>query len=136
MAPSSPAESPLVLERLPADVSSVAAARRAVVRFVRDLEVDIDGIVLAVSEAVSNAVVHAYGPGQRGVVEVTGATAPDSVTIVVRDRGRGLAAASEPGAGFGLRIIRRLAERVDVAELRDGLAVTMRFRRGGAWSAR
>ncbi len=32
-------------------------------RFAGELEVDLDGLVLAVSEAVANVVAHAYGEG-------------------------------------------------------------------------
>ena len=51
-------------ELLPATLDSVAPARRAVRRFAAGLEVDLDGIVLAVSEAVANVVAHAYAEGE------------------------------------------------------------------------
>ena len=124
-------------EQLPATVESVAAARTAVRRFARDLEVDLDGIVLAVSEAVANAVVHAYDDPAHGDVELTVSASPHDVTVLVRDRGRGLASDSGVvGAGFGIEIIRRLAQHVALEDGRPGVALTMRFLRGGAWSAR
>ena len=47
---------------------------------------------------------------------------------------------SEPdptaGAGYGLRIIKRLAQHVEVENTRAGVVLTMHFPRGGAWSAR
>ena len=111
------------------------SARRAVHRFAADLEVDLDGIVLAVSEAVANAVSHAYLEDGDGVIELSAAASPLEVTVTVRDRGRGLGHADgKPGAGYGLLIIRRLAEHVELADTRDGVALTMAFRRGGAWS--
>jgi serine/threonine-protein kinase RsbW len=123
-------------EQLPASVESVARARHAVRRFARGLDVDVEGITLAVSEAVANAVAHAYGDAEPGTIDVSGTAAPDEVAIVVRDRGRGMAApAVHPGAGFGIEIIRRLAQKVDVDDGDPGVALTMRFRRGGAWSA-
>ena len=127
--------SPLSLhERFPATVRSVAAARRAVRRFAGELEVDLDGLVLAVSEAVANVVAHAYGEGSAGTVELAGKVTPYEVTIVVRDRGRGLHSSGTPGAGYGLEIIRRLAQHVDLDDTHGGVALTMRFRRGGAWA--
>ena len=69
----------------------MAAARRLVRRFAGDLEVDLDAVELAVSEAVANAVVHAYDDG-RGTVELEAAAAPYELQIVVRDRGRGIRA--------------------------------------------
>jgi anti-sigma regulatory factor (Ser/Thr protein kinase) len=122
-------------QELPATLESVATARHAVQRFARDLEVDLDGMVLAVSEAVANVVAHAYEDMQ-GVVELSAAASPLEVTVTVRDHGGGLAGAERnPGAGYGLLIIRRLAQHVELADTRDGVALTMAFRRGGAWSA-
>jgi anti-sigma regulatory factor (Ser/Thr protein kinase) len=122
-------------EVLPATVESVAEARQAVRRFVDELDVDVEGIALAVSEAVANVVTHAYGEGEPGVIDLSVATAREEVAIVIRDRGRGMTAPSlRPGAGFGFEIIRRLAETVTVDESAPGVALTMCFRRGG-WSA-
>jgi anti-sigma regulatory factor (Ser/Thr protein kinase) len=136
--PSHRAESPMTMrEQLPATVESVAEARRAVRRFAADLEVDLDGITLAVSEAVANVVAHAYEDDSVGVIELSGSASPFEVAIVVRDRGRGIAAAAAShGAGFGIEIIRRLAQHVALHDSTSGVALTMRFRRGGAWSVR
>jgi serine/threonine-protein kinase RsbW len=122
-------------ELLPATLDSVAQARRAVRRFARDLEVDVDGIALAVSEAVANAVAHAYVEDKPGIVEVTAAASPMEVVVTVRDNGRGLTDDGAGGAGYGLVIIRRLAQHVELADTADGVALTMGFRRGGAPSA-
>jgi anti-sigma regulatory factor (Ser/Thr protein kinase) len=122
-------------EQLPATVDSVAAARRAVRHFVADLGVDVDGLTLAVSEAVANVVAHAYEEGTSGVIDLSATASPFEVAIVVRDRGRGLEAArASHGAGFGIEIIRRLAQHVALDDSASGVALTMRFRRGGPWS--
>lgn len=124
-------------EQFPARLDSVAAARRAVRRFTAGLEVDVEAVVLAVSEAVANAVSHAYADGAQGDVDVSAAASPFELTIVVRDAGHGLAAGgTRGGAGLGLVIIDRLAQHVELADTTDGVAVTMAFRRGGAWSVR
>ena len=121
-------------EQLPATLDSVAVARRAVQRVARDLEVDLDGLVLAVSEAVANVVAHAYIGEPNGVIELSAAASPLELTVTVRDHGGGLSRGGAPGAGYGLLIIRRLAQHVELADTRDGVALTMAFRRGGAWS--
>jgi anti-sigma regulatory factor (Ser/Thr protein kinase) len=122
-------------ELLPATLDSVADARRAVRAFAADLEVDLDGMVLAVSEAVANVVAHAYVDDTHGIVELSATASPLEVTITVRDHGSGLADGSAGrGAGYGLVIIRRLAHHVELADTPDGVALTMSFRRGGAWS--
>jgi anti-sigma regulatory factor (Ser/Thr protein kinase) len=134
-----PAESSMTLqEQLPATVTSVAEARRSVRRFAAELEVDVDGMVLAVSEAVANVVTHAYADDARGVIELSATASPYEVAIEVRDHGRGMAGARRPspGAGYGIEIIRRLAQHVAVRDSGDGVALTMRFLRGGAWSVR
>jgi anti-sigma regulatory factor (Ser/Thr protein kinase) len=133
---SHPAESPRSMhELLPATLDSVGEARRAVRRFTRDLEVDVDGIVLAVSEAVANVVAHAYLYEAAGTIDLMGAASPSEVTIVVRDHGGGLSAGEDrPGAGFGLPIIRQLAQRVDLRDTSEGVALSMSFRRGRDWS--
>jgi anti-sigma regulatory factor (Ser/Thr protein kinase) len=124
-------------EQLPATVDSVAAARHAVRGFAADLEVDVDGMTLAVSEAVANVVAHAYEEGTGGVIELSATASPFEVAVVVRDRGRGLEAPRvSHGAGFGIEIIRRLAQHVALDDSPTGVALTMRFRRGGPWSAR
>jgi len=135
MTTSAPPGSSLSLrERLPATAPSVATARHAVRRFAAGLDVDVDGLVLAVSEAVANVAAYAYGDGVAGTVELDGSVTPDELTIVVRDRGRGLGGSPAHGAGFGLDIIRRVAQHVELADSRHGVALTMRFRRGGAWA--
>jgi anti-sigma regulatory factor (Ser/Thr protein kinase) len=121
-------------ELLPATRESVAAARGAVRRFATGMDVDLDGVLLAVSEAVANAVTHAYA-GAGGPVELEAAASPFELTVVVRDQGRGLDADhGTAGAGFGLRIIRHVAQHFELTDTQDGVVLTMGFRRGGAWS--
>jgi anti-sigma regulatory factor (Ser/Thr protein kinase) len=128
-----PADAISIQEELPAAPASVAAARRMMRRFAGDLGVDVDAIELAVSEAVANAVVHAY-EDDKGTVAVEAAAAPYELRIVIRDHGRGIREGGEGGAGFGLAIIRRLAQHVDLDDTGDGVKLTMTFPRGGRWS--
>ena len=122
-------------ERLPATLESVGAARRTVRHFAEPLEVDVDGLVLAVSEAVANVVAHAYDDDAPGDVELSARASPFELTVTVRDHGRGIDPGNlNPGAGFGLTIIRRVAQHVELADTPHGVAVTMAFRRGGPWS--
>ena len=116
-------------EQLPPAVGSVAAARRAVRRFAADLGVDLHGVELAVSEAVSNAVEHGGGP-----IELRAATSQFELTVSVRDHGDGIAPRPVKSDGFGLAIMRRLAQHVEIDDSGRGLAVTMRFPRGGRWA--
>jgi anti-sigma regulatory factor (Ser/Thr protein kinase) len=93
--------------------------------------VDPDAIALAVSEAVTNAVVHAYvdapAPGE---FEVVAKRLPgDGIEINVYDDGRGMIPRRDsPGLGVGLPLVAKLAQRFRV-ETRPsgGTAITMRF---------
>jgi anti-sigma regulatory factor (Ser/Thr protein kinase) len=124
-------------EHLPATLASVGVARRAVRSFAAGLDVDVEGLALAVSEAVANVVAHAYAEGSRGTLELSAAASPFDVTVTVRDEGHGLdGGTGTGGAGFGLLIIARLAQRVELADTPRGVALTMSFARGGGWSAR
>jgi two-component system, sensor histidine kinase PdtaS len=132
---SPPANAVSMAEELPAAPASVGAARRLLRRFAGNLDVDLDAVELAVSEAVANAVVHAY-EDREGTIEVRAAAAPYELRVVIRDRGHGMAeGGGNGGAGFGLAIIRRLARHVDIADTPDGVTLTMAFPRGGRWSA-
>lgn len=79
-------------------------------------------IQLAVTEAAANAVRHS-GCDE---FEVRGCAGDLSLTISVRDRGHGLRE-PHPGAGLGLRILRALAESVEIEATEPGTRVTMRF---------
>jgi anti-sigma regulatory factor (Ser/Thr protein kinase) len=129
-------DEPYSLRRsMPATIDSVGAARHAVRSFASDLEVDVDGLALAVSEAVTNVVTHAYPDRSRGTVELRATATPSAVTLTVRDEGRGLTPDDDtPGAGLGLVIIDRLADAVELLDTAEGVVLTMRFPRGGRWS--
>ena len=116
---------------MPATLDSVGVARRIVTRFAAGLDVDIDGIALAVSEAVANAIAHGYSGEAGGTIELSAAVSPFELTVTVCDHGRGLADGGPPGAGFGLTIIWRVAQHVELIDTTDGVSLTMGFRRGG-----
>jgi anti-sigma regulatory factor (Ser/Thr protein kinase) len=90
-------------------------------------------VLLAVSEAVSNAVVHAFrGVGESGTVIVAVAMHEGEwIDVRVTDDGSGMAARDDsPGAGLGLPLIRHLADQFDYRSPPDGVGTElwMRFR--------
>jgi serine/threonine-protein kinase RsbW len=91
---------------------------------------ELDDIRTAVTEACNNVVLHAY-EGADGPLEVELYVRPQSVEIVVRDRGVGLqpsAASGETSVGLGLPIIRTLAHNVELRGRPDeGSEVWMEF---------
>jgi anti-sigma regulatory factor (Ser/Thr protein kinase) len=103
---------------VPAHAEEIAGIRSAVLAFaeVRGItKAARDDIVLAVSEACTNVVVHAYiDAAVPGSLTVTSAYVSEELVVTVRDEGRGmLARADSPGLGLGLAIISRLASQAE-----------------------
>jgi serine/threonine-protein kinase RsbW len=118
----------------PSSAESVGAARRDVVRMARDAGASSDvlaDIELAVSEASTNAVIHAYAPsGTRGeTFTIAVATTDAQVRVWVTDEGQGRQpSAPSTGLGLGLEIMTRLSDRLVIGVLDDGRTqVEMRF---------
>ena len=116
-----------------ARAETVAFFRRAVVDFVVAngiTESHVTDVRLAVSEAVTNVVVHAYRDRtEPGTVSLSVTVDDDEIEILLRDEGSGLAARDDsPGLGLGLPLIRRLADGFDHREPPDGgTELWMRF---------
>ena len=109
---------------LPAEPASVTLARGRVREFAQEHGATPDDVVdltLAVTEAVTNSVIHAFIDRDPGRVRVTICTAADELTVVVADNGRGMQPrADSPGLGLGLPTIGRLAAHVDMREAPGG----------------
>ena len=122
----------ILARRFPAQADQVRLARREVEAYAREHgAVDPDAIALAVSEAVTNAVIHAYvDQSLPGDVQVFAERHPDNgLEIQVCDEGRGMLPRSDsPGLGVGLPLVAKLAQRFHV-ETRPtgGTAVSMVF---------
>jgi serine/threonine-protein kinase RsbW len=118
---------------LPAVPSAVGQMRRRAADFAAALGVSDEmtqAVALAVSETVTNAVVHAYAGREPGRVRVS--CRPEGAQLVVEiiDDGGGVAARDDsPGAGQGLAIVAALAQTLEVAPRPDGpgTVVTMSF---------
>ncbi len=92
----------------------------------------VENIAVAVSEAVSNAVVHAYpDAGDPGVVVVQARVREHALEVEVSDEGRGMRPrADSPGMGLGLPLIVRLTETLEVEEANPGVRLRMTFALG------
>jgi anti-sigma regulatory factor (Ser/Thr protein kinase) len=119
-----------------ATADAVPAARHAVVAFAEQQGVRgslLLDIALAVSEACTNVVLHAYrDDDEAGGFEVT-ARRGDDLEVSVSDGGVGMLPHPEsPGMGVGLPLIAELTHSVEVhADEEHGTTVVMRFRIGG-----
>jgi anti-sigma regulatory factor (Ser/Thr protein kinase) len=88
----------------------------------------LDGVRLAVSEAVSNVVVHGYRETPPGAVTVAAEAADHELRVVVSDEGCGPTARTDsPGAGLGLPLIAEVAESMSVSPGRDGQGTVLRM---------
>ena len=90
-----------------------------------------DAIALAVSETVTNVILHAYA-GEEGEVRVRCELDRDRIIVEVVDDGGGIAARHDsPGIGQGLAMVGALAQSLEIGLGRDGrgTVVTMAFGR-------
>jgi anti-sigma regulatory factor (Ser/Thr protein kinase) len=114
---------------LPAEPQSVAVARRAVLDALKGIAVDRDAIGVVVSEAVTNAVLHAYRHVEHpGEVHISACVDDEGVEIAVADDGLGLRPRSDsPGVGLGMPLIADLADRVVITNGHPGTRVAAQF---------
>ena len=91
-------------------------------------------VVVACSEAATNAIEHAYGPGDaRFEVECDLEPQERLVTIVVRDRGHWRSARGRD-RGRGLQLVEGLMDHVEVVRSDSGTEVRMSRRLAGGAS--
>jgi anti-sigma regulatory factor (Ser/Thr protein kinase) len=111
----------------PAVPGSLARVRRAVEHWLRGQAVDREvatEIMVAVNEACSNSVAHAYGPG-RGTFIVHLEHAGEWIEATVADQGH-WRAPRDDDRGRGLKIMRAAMDEVDVRTGDGGTEVQMR----------
>jgi len=125
---------PACLElELPAAADCLPGARRELTEFCRLLGLDGDvaeRVRIAVNEACSNCVRHAYRDAAAGCTYMLEMRIEDNaLLVVVHDCGVGIALASANGGlGLGFRIIAELADGIDVSSRAGfGTRVAMRF---------
>lgn len=126
----------------PADPEQLAAVRHELTGWLAPLQLTEDetvDVVLAVDEAVANAVSHAYGPEESGAVELTlwteDALDGTTLSIEVVDHGQWRPPAAEPtpkGAtgpsGRGIPLMNSMAESVLIHYDERGSRVLLRHR--------
>lgn len=121
--------------RLPARADGLAVVRQAVTGAaeVAGLPEDrIEDLKVAVTEACTNVVLHAYdGDADHRVMEVCAEATAESLVVTVQDDGTGIVPRAEktsPGLGLGLQMIAALADDVSItANEPGGTRVRMAF---------
>ncbi len=141
--PSTPSASPdgsapTVRLTIPAKAEYITLGRLALtgVSRLRNLpEETLADLKLALTEACSNSVRHAYGDGAGGVVEILYELAPDRLVIEVADDGEGFDLEPRDAddedvmteGGLGIAIIRSIADELEIGAREGGAGSRLRF---------
>lgn len=116
----------------PSYPSSAGLARAAVTRFAAGAGFAggrLDHVRLCVSEAVTNAVVHAYPHGKSGPIRVEAVATAEELQVRIADDGCGLRSSTpRPGLGLGMQVMTKLSNGFAVRECASGgVDVDLRF---------
>jgi serine/threonine-protein kinase RsbW len=119
---------------LPARPENVSVIRHVLGAFAEALRLPddlVEDLRLAVTEACTNVVRHAYPPDLPGPVEISIRPMDEQVSVVVGDHGRGIGASSDTtGPGLGLPLIAAIADEVELQPVPGGGSrVVMTFAR-------
>src|SRR5690349_9968028 len=109
---------------LPARPENVSVIRHVLGAFAEALRLPddlVEDLRLAVTEACTNVVRHAYPPEFPGPVEITIRPMEDVVSVIVADQGRGIGSSSDTtGPGLGLPLIAAIADEVELQPVPTG----------------
>jgi anti-sigma regulatory factor (Ser/Thr protein kinase) len=117
----------------PAEPASIAEIRHAMLEFAATVgvtEAAMSTIALAVTEAATNAVLHAYREmADRGTVSIRAQRLDGALHVEVTDEGRGIAPRLDsPGAGLGLPLLAQLTSHLEIdGDNPTGTTLHMRF---------
>jgi serine/threonine-protein kinase RsbW/stage II sporulation protein AB (anti-sigma F factor) len=121
---------PALEARFPGTPLGVRSLRRQLSVLAADCGMSPDAVAdlrLAVSEAATNAVMHAYADTE-GELAVTAAVKNGELEIVIGDNGAGFVEGRDsPGLGVGLSIIATVTERLRIVSHPDGTEIHMVF---------
>jgi anti-sigma regulatory factor (Ser/Thr protein kinase) len=113
---------------LPAEPESVAEARHAAARLARHHGAEEADVKIAVSEAVGNAVLHAYRDGDGGTVTVKGSVVRGKLVFVITDTGVGMSPnLNSPGLHLGIPLIGKVAEDMRIDAGSGGTSISFSF---------
>jgi serine/threonine-protein kinase RsbW len=117
--------------RWPAVSESLSAMRKEIAAFAACCGVrDEPAVALAVSEAATNAIIHAFVDAGPGEIAVDAYCEDDHVCVVVSDDGSGMKPRPDsPGLGLGLPLMAQLTDGFDVDTDSGGTRITLRFNR-------
>lgn len=127
----------MVFLTIPAKAEYIALCRLALTGLLRPLAVEpevIADVKLALTEACSNSIRHAYADGREGSVEIRYELGDARLAVEVSDEGGGFdPALRAPGAdeldegGLGIAIIRAVTDDLSIGPRADGDGYRVRF---------
>jgi anti-sigma regulatory factor (Ser/Thr protein kinase) len=117
---------------LPAEPGNVGTLRRELTSALQPLDLGPDrlaDIALVVSEALTNAAMHAYVSMTPGAMTLVAAVSRGSLRVTVTDEGRGMVPRTDsPGLGLGLGLMGRLTDVIEISSPGGrGTEVCLRF---------
>jgi FixJ family two-component response regulator/anti-sigma regulatory factor (Ser/Thr protein kinase) len=127
----SPASTDRLALSLPAEPEALITARRALRNWLGEVGVDADvtyDITLAAGEACTNAIEHAYAPGE-ATFDVEARRGADHVLVRIRDYGQWRPPRGQ-NRGRGLKLMESLMDSVDVRREQTGTTVELRRNAG------
>jgi anti-sigma regulatory factor (Ser/Thr protein kinase) len=131
-----PASSDRLALSLPAEPEALVTARRALRNWLSEVGADSEAlydITLATGEACTNAIEHAYAPGD-ATFEIEATVSEDQIRVVVRDYGRWRPARGQ-NRGRGLKLMETLMDEVHVRREPTGTTVELVRRTSGEAAA-
>jgi len=119
---------PTLTRTIRADHGQASRLRADLLAWAGALDHD-DGHALALitSEALANAVNHAYPDRPGGQITLTATRQSTVITLSVADQGRWDPTPSQSPGGFGLHIVRTLAHDTSISSTGDGTTLTVRL---------
>ena len=125
---------------LPARAENVAVVRHVLAVLAETLDFPtavVDDMRLAVTEACTNVVRHAYEGERAGPIELVLRPDGETIEVIVSDAGRGIGLSPDTaGPGLGLPLIASLVHRLEIQHApRAGSRLAMTFLRGGQLEA-
>jgi len=134
-----PGPDPDIRLTLPARPENIAVVRHVLDALAEALalpEAVMADVRLAVTEACTNVVRHAYTDG-RGAIDVVARPRGDALEVIVADSGRGLEPSPDTGGpGLGLPLIAALTDTLEIEhDASAGSRLVMSFRRSRATAA-
>ena len=131
------AQPPVIALSIPARAEYIALCRLALAGVARAQELSDEAVAdlkLALTEACSNSVRHAYDQGREGVIDIRYELGGDRIEVEVCDDGNGFdpevlgrAAETLDEGGLGIAIIRAVTDELDIAVGPEGKGSRLRF---------